>query len=333
MRPQRHKQHHARCTVSRRRAACGRTVETTGMLVPTDSEQDFKSQCKSHRCGDGFTLLEMLLALALCGIVMSGVYGAIHLHVQLRTSSRNRINVAQVSSTIVENFSTDVQSIARTFEIVRQPDNQSEQSTRFRTTEIEVSDIEESDLSARHLNLEGVVSVEPVHFQGTANSIVVLSGSPNPRFPMHTTMSSANIRDKSGLARQIAWWFSNGETIRLPASIENEKIKYHVVHAGHRRHRIVRAERPVQYRSVRPQTADDEVLFSHVADVAEEVAGMHFRYFDGRVWTNAWDSHELKTFPTAVELTVQFTADSRPPLRCIVSIPNADIIRTQDGHL
>ena len=303
-------------------------VPATSVFATTASERKIESASGTPRSDSGFTLLEMLLALALCGIVMSGVYGAIHLHVQLRMSSRDRINTARISSRITDCFSTDIQSVARSFEIVEQPDNQSVQNPRFQTTEIEITEISE-----RHLNPEGVVTVDPVHFQGTANYFVVLTGSPNPRFPQHATTSAAHARDNTGLARQIAWWFSNGGTMQLPVNIENERIRYQVIDAGHRHHSIVRAQRPVQYRSVRPGDANDEVLFSHFTDVAEDVAGMYFRYFDGLVWTDEWDSHELKRFPAAVELTVEFIADSQPPLTCVVNVPSADIVRTRGSRL
>jgi len=323
-----HKQRQAVQTLCRILIPCGHAPGTTTLITSVESRQKIESDNGPPCAGAGFTLLEMLLALALCGIVMSGVYGAIHLHIQLRQNSRDRISVARTSATIVDTFSTDLQSLARSLETVSQPDSQSTQHPRFETTEIEIS-----DFSEQHLIADGIVNIEPVHFQGTSNYIVILTGSPNPHFPVHTTAFPSNAGHEFGLARQVAWWFSDGATIELPVRMENERVEYQVIHTGNRQRRIVRAERPVQYRSMQPRITDHEVLFPHVTEVGDDVTGMWFRYFDGRVWTNTWDSHKLKRFPTAVELTAEFTDDSRPPLTCVIKVPGADINRTQGNHL
>lgn len=317
---------HARRTLGQSIMPYGQVARAILRFAPPESARRIKPHSEMPRHGSGFTLLEMLLALALCGIIMSGVYGAIHLHVQLRTSSHNRIHCARISSTIINGFSTDVQSIATSPEIIAQPDDQSVQGPRFQTTDIAVS-----DFSERHLNPDGVVAVTPVYFQGTANYIVMLIGSPNPHFLQRTSTPAVRRGDKSGLARQVAWWFGSSGTIRLPVNIKNERTTYQVTHTDQRHRGLVRAERPVQYHSAGPETRDDNVLFSHFADAAEDVAGTYFRYFGDGEWTDTWNSHELKRLPAAVELTVIFKDDSRPPLICVVNVPNADVFRIQGG--
>jgi hypothetical protein len=43
---------------------------------------------------------------------------------------------------------------------------------------------------------------------------------------------------------------------------------------------------------------------SDVTEVAQDVAFINFRYFDGSTWLEAWDSSQTGTLPKAVEVTV-----------------------------
>jgi hypothetical protein len=49
-----------------------------------------------------------------------------------------------------------------------------------------------------------------------------------------------------------------------------------------------------------PESADDDTRLS-----VPEVVSIQFRYFDGRGWTDAWNSLERKSLPAAVEIQLQ----------------------------
>ena len=50
---------------------------------------------------------------------------------------------------------------------------------------------------------------------------------------------------------------------------------------------------------------------SNIQSVAPEVSALYFRYFDGRVWSESWDSDTMLRIPRAVEVTFAFP----PPRR------------------
>ncbi len=51
-------------------------------------------------------------------------------------------------------------------------------------------------------------------------------------------------------------------------------------------------------------TLSDDTPAWRVDNVAYEVVGLNFRYFDGTEWTDEWDSEQSGSFPAAFEVTV-----------------------------
>ena len=55
-----------------------------------------------------------------------------------------------------------------------------------------------------------------------------------------------------------------------------------------------------------PESAADDTRLS-----VPEVVSLQFRYFDGRGWTDAWNSLDRKSLPAAVEIELQLADSSR----------------------
>ena len=64
---------------------------------------------------------------------------------------------------------------------------------------------------------------------------------------------------------------------------------------------------------------------SAVQVVAPEVSALQFRYFDGRMWYNTWDSDSVGRIPRAVEVQIAF-----PPPRHKAPIFNIAVSRSMD---
>ena len=65
---------------------------------------------------------------------------------------------------------------------------------------------------------------------------------------------------------------------------------------------------------------------SNVQMLAPEVAVFHIRYFDGRIWSESWDSEKSGRIPRAVEVSVGF-----PPPRRKPALFNVAVSRSMDS--
>ena len=65
---------------------------------------------------------------------------------------------------------------------------------------------------------------------------------------------------------------------------------------------------------------------SSVQMLAPEVAAFRIRYFDGRIWSTAWDSEKSGRIPRAVEVSIAFLPPRRKP-----ALFNAGVSRSMDS--
>ncbi len=61
-----------------------------------------------------------------------------------------------------------------------------------------------------------------------------------------------------------------------------------------------------------------------VTVLAEEVAGLNFRFFDGEKWVDEWDFEQLRKLPNGVEITIVLVREGkRQVLSTTVDLPSA----------
>ena len=65
---------------------------------------------------------------------------------------------------------------------------------------------------------------------------------------------------------------------------------------------------------------------SSVQTLAPEIAAFRARYFDGRIWSDSWDSDTMGRIPRAIEISIAFAPPKRKP-----SLLSAPFSRTMDS--
>ena len=65
----------------------------------------------SHAVPRGFTLLETLVALGLCGLIVAAIGSATHLYWKYRSYTKNQIQTSQLTRGLAEDFSSDLRSV------------------------------------------------------------------------------------------------------------------------------------------------------------------------------------------------------------------------------
>ena len=66
-----------------------------------------------HENRSGWTLLEMILAMALTALLLSGIYGAMHLFYRGVNSTRANVERDQLARTVLRRVSDDLRSAVR----------------------------------------------------------------------------------------------------------------------------------------------------------------------------------------------------------------------------
>lgn len=285
----------------------------------------------------GFTLVELLLALALCGIVLSAAFGAVHLSWKYRTAGEAQVVRALVIRGVLQDMTLDLRTAAVPLDsesveneqagVVGLPDEVAEAFTEFAEQTASHWD-GVADIREQVLEFDRVDQVNPVHFFGVDNCFVMLSASENPRFAAASAHKRTHSRSVNASMSHVVWWWNSGAATRVPFSIRNDQLEYRTLIGAADGRSLARMQlgfdaRGAQSGSVGrpgPLTAAS----GNWTSINDDVREVTFRYSDGRQWQSSWNSHLSRRLPTAVELKLEVgpRADQQ---RLVIRIPQAAV--------
>lgn len=272
-----------------------------------------------HRTG--FTLMELLLALVLTSMIMSAAFGAVHLSWKYRSAGDVQVEQSQTIRGIIQDITLDLRSTAipnlhvTTDEQAGRIDGVPE-SVAILFREIvrkEGALAPGPNIQERVLNFDSVATVDPIHFYGESDFMVMLSTSPNYRF-------TSSIQPDEAPGSHVVWSGSKNGSLRIPFAIKNDRLDYSTVPRTTDQTGLSRMQRQLPSAAWMPQT---DMKFASIVPDAIKVS---FRYSNGNEWRTTWNSHQSKQLPTAIELN--FLRESTPlPHRFVIRLPQANEIR------
>ena len=235
----------------------------------------------------GYSLLELILAMALMVVIMSGVAGAINIYMVQVAKQQARVERELVSRNSLSMMARDIRAA-----IQHKATDFGGLNTLLETFALMEGVIEEREEEDQVFD-EEEVSFRPT-LLGTANAIM-LDISRLPRLDQYNPLAERLSEEQSTVSdiKSISYFFSSQKGGYDPKVSRRENE----IPGGLYRREIDRAVanfRGDESLQIRP----DE--FAEL--VAPEIAELGFRYFDGQNWSESWDSEEAGGFPRAVEI-------------------------------
>jgi type II secretory pathway pseudopilin PulG len=243
----------------------------------------------------GYTLLELLLALGLSVVVVMAIGMAIQVYLVALTKQQAMIERKQIARSVIMMISTDLRAgiqykaadysgfenlIATQQAMIQGPP----------PTEEEAAEEEPAD--------SGIIVEDEVSFRPTmlgTDSVIMLDISRLPRMDQYNPLIA-----------------SDESAVQSPSDVKSLAYFVALVDGG--------AEQQLDFggasvpgglyrreidRAVASYMGDTSLLSDpdqYTNLIANEVAQMSFRYFDGEEWQTEWDSEENGGFPVAVEV-------------------------------
>jgi len=247
----------------------------------------------------GYSLLELILAMALMVIVMSGIASAINLYMVQLAKQQARVERELVSRNALRMMANDIRAAVQYKAIDYGGLNTLLKSQALMAAQANATDDDEIDPA---LEEEGdpVLDEEEVSFRptflGTSNAIM-LDISRLPRLDEYNPLMERPAALESTVSdiKSVAYFFSqqdggyDPDVVRRKNEIEGGMYRREI-------DRAVASFRGEDSLQVRP----DE----YAQLVASEVAEISFRYFDGNDWNDEWNSEDEGGYPTAVEISL-----------------------------
>lgn len=237
----------------------------------------------------GYSLLELLLAMALLVVVMSAIAGAINVYMVQVAKQQARVERELVSRNALNMMANDIRAA-----IQHKATDFGGLNTLLETYALMDGTIEEREEEDQVFD-EEEVSFRPTML-GTANAIMI-DISRLPRLDQYNPLLEKPSETESTISdiKSVAYFFSSQKGGYDPKVVRRETE----INGGMYRREIDRAVANFRGSETLQEDPDE---FSEL--VAAEVAELGFKYFDGESWADRWDSEEEGGFPNAIEISL-----------------------------
>ena len=236
----------------------------------------------------GYTLLEVLLALGLSGMLMLLVYTAMQTYWQLSTAGRIDMERGQLARTLVRRMEMDIRSVTYKAEKQQQAAGSEEQAADegAGNTQTGTGSDASSDTTTIRIEEDDTYLTADVHLIGTSSSLEMIALRPT--------------RNRTGTLE---------DELFAGAESDRRKVGYMFMTAG------TDGLGGLYYRNVDQQLesmmeAEGSAIdpLSQYELLAAEIAYLEFQYLDGTTssWVSEWHSRDMGGLPRAIKITFQF---------------------------
>jgi prepilin-type N-terminal cleavage/methylation domain-containing protein len=253
-----------------------------------------------RRRSTGFTLIEMLAALSIAGVLVYCVYGAITAQASWRQKGDEIVERGLRFSSFEHDLAVDLRSLLPPARPELASPEQNPTNRRI---------LEQPVFTERFLDVRGDEHPRPVRFLGTPATMTLEIHRGNSRFDEQTT-------------RRIVVWrcaTDRAEPVTL-FHIGQRPARFDVSNTGHLG--IVRWSMSVEHLGSARRSRGLNDLPGDTWNVCPTVRDWRLSYFDGSRWRERWDSADLQSLPQAVEARC-FGADGGPLPPLVIRIPTA----------
>jgi len=256
----------------------------------------------------GYTLLELLLSLALSVLVIGMIGTAIQLYLISLTQLQSKIERKQIARGLVQMISNDLRAGVQ-YKAADYADLENLVQTQALALNDGIAELRELEALGTGAELpapdaieedpefEQIIDEETAAFRpalfGNERSIA-LDVSRLPRMDQYNSIIAGDNTEEQTPSdvKTLGYFFSNAN----PSN--NDGVQFSSIASGGLYRRQID-------RAVASHAGDSGLVTSPDDNsnlIASEVAEVRFRYFNGDNWQSEWDSEENGGFPTAIEV-------------------------------
>jgi prepilin-type N-terminal cleavage/methylation domain-containing protein len=246
---------------------------------------------------DGFTLAELLVAMALTLTLMTMLYTAMDLHYRFSTVGQIEVERSQIARSLLSQMAADIRSaVYRPEEI---PEEEPSDETTEEETPVEVApEIIYTDpdiaFAGGSLGLFGDSESIVIHVNRPRRLKATSDGATGPPIGNLQTVSYFLLGGEGSMAASYGDMIAIGST---SSSLDPEA-------AG-----VARMIGSPLSLSLMEDPADAAQLTAEASLIAKEIESLQFEYHDGYEWLPEWDSQAEGRLPNAVGIKIRFRDD------------------------
>ena len=241
----------------------------------------------------GFTLLEVLLAVALSLMLLVAVYGALNLYYKYSQVGQAEMERSQIARALLNRMAVDIRSVVfrRAEEEDASAGGESTSDDSEETITVEVIDPEESYLT------------QSVGVFGDSETLVLHISRPRAA-QLEIAETATSSSDLQSVSYFLVSEESEGALPQLVAQQASENSTIEDAETSG----LARMEGDRLAMNLADEQGDLESMASQARILAPEVDYLQFQYFDGAEWLDEWDSVAYEALPLAITITLGFRA-------------------------
>lgn len=264
-----------------------------------------QGQQHPHTRRIGFTLIETLVAVSLCGVLLAAAYTAIGLYWKHRSLSQQRIASAQVLRAVVEDITLDCRSAVP--ERHAKPLDEDDETSQNNAQEKLIT---EEEFRTR-LRLLGIMSSgEPIHFYGRSDVLLLLTSYDSTRFPQ---------RRPGQRLRHVVWFVNQQNPVRVPVTVGDKPVTQEIS-LPDQPPGLTRLELDVNSATLQSDTVSPR---TNEPSLCDDVVSIQFEYFDGEGWIDQWSTSDVRRLPEAIRVQLQLRNQTTTHEAVVIRLPQS----------
>ncbi len=292
------------------RRRCDGRLES-GTLMPRGALL-FESRLNGRIASGGFTLVELLAALAISLLLIAAISAALNIYLRVTTTGQLAVERQQVTRAVLDQMTRDVASIVFRPSDTLTSEPATSTSTTGGTGDVEdEAAMEEDSTSVVVEDPSGGVSSTSIGLVGDSQTLLLNISRPQRDLGYTPPLMATSLTTRSSDLMSVSWFLAtpggpglsgavgNLAQQRLPASERRSSVYQSAVGLAR-----LEGDRMAIDHADLESDVDALALASQV--LAPEVASLQFRYFNGTAWVDSWDSTAMDALPLAIEVTIGY---------------------------
>lgn len=261
-----------------------------------------------------FTLVEVLLALALSGVLIASVVASMELYRRLSETGHRDVERARIARALFDRISDDLRSVTFRPAEEEESSSSSEDEEVVGAAEEETTEVEETpaiDTVDTESAYEGGVGIAGDMFAIVIQSDLVARTEATATYTLPELLQ---IGGRTSDQRSVTYFVAQPGQAGLVGAVTSRLTALSTRPVDQNEPLgLVRIEGDRMTMALADETGDYERLAADAVLIAPEVKTMTLRYFDGTQWQVAWDTELYQTLPRAVEVTLGIAVDPLQP--------------------
>lgn len=302
----------------------------TLLTLPSSRAARTDKLFRSRRTLPGFTLVEVLVALAMSTVLLLAVYGSLRMYWTITTTGRIQVEQAQLARAILRRIEVDAASVM--YQPPETATDTGQAADSGSTSESESGSTESGGQTTLGLGApttpvsgsDAAATVDPLAAASSTSgdsamaSLGIVGDSQNlmlhisrPSRSLNYAMVGTSSATAAGVDTRlsdllsVSYFLASSSAGGLQAAVAAQSTTPGQTGSSTG---LARLEGDRMAISFADAGSKENQLAAAAEIIAPEVIELQFRYFDGAVWSDVWDTTANGRLPMAIEVTMGFEA-------------------------